>query len=51
MAVPPPPGATMVGVVVASLLAVVCKRMQQVPTMLVPREHRGKDTTHKTLLT
>ena len=46
-----PGGATMVGVVVASLLAVVCKRMQQVPTMLVPREHRGKDTTHKTLLT
>ena len=40
----------MVGVV-ASLLAVVCKRMQQLPTMLAPREHRGKDTTHKTLLT
>ena len=37
----------MVGVV-ACVLAVVCKRMQQLLTMLAPREHRGKDTTHKT---
>ena len=33
--------------VVACVLAVVCKRMQQLPTMLVP----GKDTTHKSLQT
>ena len=39
---------TMLGVV-ASVLAVVCKRMQQLPTMLGPAVHRGKDTTHKTL--
>ena len=39
---------TMLGVV-ASVLAVVCKRMQQFPTMLRPTAHRGKDTTHKTL--
>ena len=32
-----------------SVLAVVCKRMQQLPTMLGPAVHRGKDTTHKTL--
>ena len=37
--------------VVASVLAVVCKRMQQLPTMLGPAVHRGKDTTHKTLET
>ena len=35
--------------VVASMLAVVCKRMQQLPTMLGPAVHRGKDTTHKSL--
>ena len=39
---------TMFGVV-ASVLAVVCKRMQQLPTMLGPTVHRGKDTTHKSL--
>ena len=36
----------MVGVA-ACVLAVVCKRMQQLPTMLGPAVHRGKDTTHK----
>ena len=35
--------------IVACVLAVVCKRMQQLPTMLGPVEHRGKDTTHKSL--
>ena len=35
--------------VVASVLAVVCKQMQQLPTILGPAVHRGKDTTHKTL--
>ena len=39
---------TMLGVV-ASVLAVMCKRMQQIPTMLGPTVHRGKDTTHKSL--
>ena len=33
--------------VVASVLAVVSKRMQQLPTKLGPARHRGKDTTHK----
>ena len=37
--------------VVASVLAVVCKRMQQLPTIFGPAVHRGKDTTHKTLET
>ena len=37
---------TMLGVV-ASVLAVVCKRMRQLPTLLGPTVHRGKDTTHK----
>ena len=37
--------------VVVYVLAVVCKRMQQLPTMLGPAVHRGKDTTHKTLQT
>ena len=37
--------------VVTSVLAVECTRMQQLPTMLVPAVHRGKDTTHKTLKT
>ena len=35
--------------VVACVLAVVCKRMQQLPTILGPAVHRGKDTTHKSL--
>ena len=43
-------GLTMLGVV-ASVLAVVCKRMQQLPTKLGPAVHRGKDTTNKTLKT
>ena len=34
-----------------SVLAVECTRMQQLPTMLGPAVHRGKDTTHKTLKT
>ena len=38
---------TMLGVVV-SVWAVVCKRIQQLPTMLGPAVHRSKDTTHKT---
>ena len=29
----------------------VCKRMQQLPTMLGPTVHVGKDTTHKSLYT
>lgn len=37
--------------VVASVLAVVSKRMQQLPTKLGPARHRGKDTTHKALET
>ena len=36
---------------VASVLAVLCKRKQQVPTMLGLAVHGGKDTTHKTLET
>ena len=43
-------GLTMLGVV-ASVLAVVWKQMQQLPTMLGPALHRGKDTTHETLET
>ena len=39
---------TMLGVV-ACMLAVVCKRIQQLPTMLGPAVHRGKDITHKSL--
>ena len=35
--------------VVSSMLAVVCKRMQHIPTMLGPALPRGKDTAHKTL--
>ena len=35
--------------IVASVLAVVYKWMQQLPTMLGPAVHRGKDTTHETL--
>ena len=37
--------------VVASVLVVLCKRMQQLPTMLGPAVHCGKDTTQKTLKT
>ena len=37
--------------VVASVLAVVCKRVQQLLTMLGPALHLGTDTTHKTLQT
>ena len=35
--------------VVTSVLIVLCKRMQQLLTMLGPAVHHGKDTTHKTL--
>ena len=34
-----------------SVLPVECTRMQQLPTMLVPAVHYGKDTTCKTLKT
>ena len=34
-----------------SVLVVVCKRMQQLPTMLGPEMYRGKDTSRKTLET
>ena len=37
--------------VVRCVLAVVCKRMQQLPTTLGPAVQRGKDTTHKSLYT
>ena len=40
-------GPTTLGVV-ASVLVVLCKRMQQLPTMLGPAVHCGKDTTQKT---
>ena len=33
--------------VVASMLAVVCKRMQQLPTRLGPAVYRGKDTSQQ----
>ena len=36
--------------VVAFVLAMVCKRMQQLPTMLKPAVHLGKDTTHRAFL-
>ena len=35
--------------VVTSVLAVLYKRIQQLPTMLGPAVHRGKDTSPKTL--
>ena len=35
--------------VVAFVLAEVCIRLQQLPTMLRPAVHHGMDTTHKTL--
>ena len=41
-------GATMLGVG-ACVLAVVWKRMQQLPTSLGPAVRRGKNTTHKSL--
>ena len=31
---------------VVFVLVIVCKRMQQLPTMLGPAVHRGKDTFH-----
>ena len=37
--------------VVASVLAVVCKRMQQLPAVSAPEVHRGEDTTQKVLET
>ena len=37
--------------VAASLLAVVCKQMQQLQAMLGPAVHRGKGMTYKTLET
>ena len=37
--------------VVASVLAMVCKRMQELLSMLGPVVHRAKDTTYKTLQT
>ena len=43
-------GPTMMGVV-ASMLAVMCKQMQQLLTMLGHAVHRGKETTHNTLET
>ena len=43
-------GLTMLGIV-ASVLAVVCEWMQQLPTLLGHAVHRWKDTTHKTLYT
>ena len=43
-------GPTLLGVV-ALVLAVVCIRLQQLPTMLRPVVHHGMDTTHKTLET
>ena len=43
-------GPTMLGVV-ALVLTVVWKRMQQLPTTLGAVVHRGKDTTYKSLLT
>ena len=44
-------GSTMFGVfnLRVSVLPVECTRIQQLPTMLVPAVHCGKDTTHKTL--
>ena len=43
-------GPTLLGVV-AFVLAEVCIRLQQLPTMLRPVVHHGMDTTHKTLET
>ena len=39
---------TMLGVV-ACVLAVMCKRMQQLATSLGPAVHRGKNTAHRSL--
>ena len=35
---------------VVFVLVMVCKRMQQLPTIFGPVVHRGKDTTHETFL-
>ena len=35
---------------VVFVLVLVCKRMQQLPTILGPAVYRGKDTTHETFL-
>ena len=43
-----PVAPTMYGVV-ACVLVVVCQGMQQLPKMLGPAVHRGKDTTDKSL--
>ena len=43
-------GPIMLGVV-ASVLALFCKWVQQLPTILGPAVHRGKDTNRKTLVT
>ena len=43
-------GLTMLGVV-ASVLPVLCKQLHQLPIILGPAVHRGKDTTHKILET
>ena len=37
--------------VASSVLAVMCKQMQQLPAMVGPAVHRGKGITHKTLET
>jgi len=50
MATPNIVGPTMLEFV-ASVLAVVCKQMQQLPTTLRPAVHYGKDTTHMALET
>ena len=42
-------GATTPNIVAPTMLAVVCKRMQQLPTSLGHEVHRGKNTTHKSL--
>ena len=37
--------------VIASVLTELCKSMEQLPTMLGPAVHHGKDTIHKILKT
>ena len=41
----------MLGVVTSVLAMMVCKRMQELLSMLGPVVHRAKDTTYKTLQT
>ena len=41
----------MLGVVASVLAMMVCKRMQELLSMLGPVVHRAKDTTYKTLQT